>query len=66
MSYDGEVKWLPVSAAASRLGISRARVYQLIEDQVLLSIKVDATVLVSTRSCEARSAELGRGKRHAA
>jgi hypothetical protein len=66
MVNDGDIKWLPVSAAASRLGISRARVYQLIEDAVLLSIKVDSTVLVSGRSIDQRVAEVGRGRRYAA
>lgn len=66
MLNDGDIKWLPVSAAAARLCISRARVYQLIETGVLLSIKVDATVLVSGRSIDARVSEMGRGQKNAA
>jgi hypothetical protein len=66
MPYDGDVKWVPVSAAASRLGISRTRVYQLIGEGALLSIKVDSTVLVSAKSCDLRVAESDRRGRNAA
>jgi hypothetical protein len=54
MPYDGDVKWVPVRTAASMLGVSMCRVYQLVEAGELLSIKVDNTVLVSQRSCYAR------------
>ena len=66
MPYDGDVKWVPVSAAAARLGISRTRVYQLLEEGALLSIKVDSTVLVSLKSCDGRLAERGREARNVA
>lgn len=58
MLRDGEVKWLPVQTAAKMLGVSMTRVYQLIGAGVLLSIKVDSTVLVSQRSIETRQLEL--------
>jgi hypothetical protein len=51
---DGEVKWIPVSAAGKMLGVSRQRVYQLIDQGVLLSMKVDKTVLVSHKSVVTR------------
>jgi len=54
MRYDGDVKWLPVRSAAAMLGVSMTRVYQLVENGTLLSIKVDCTVLVSQRSVYAR------------
>ena len=66
MLYDGEVKWVPVRTAAKTLGISMARVYQLIEKGELVSMKVDLTVLVSMRSCHARQLELDLEGRHAA
>ena len=58
MTYDGEVKWVPVRTAAKTLGVSMARVYQLIAAGDLVSMKVDLTVLVSMRSCSARQLEL--------
>jgi len=58
MAYDGEVKWVPVRTAAKTLGVSMARVYQLIEKGDLVSMKVDLTVLVSIRSCSARQMSL--------
>ena len=54
MLRDGEVKWIPVSAARKMLGVSRQRVYQLIEHGVLLSMKVDNTILVSHKSVVSR------------
>jgi excisionase family DNA binding protein len=57
MPYDGDVKWIPVRTAAAQLGISMTRVYQLVDSGVLLSIKVDRTVLVSERSVRARRME---------
>lgn len=66
MLYDGEVKWVPVRTAAKTLGVSMARVYQLIERGELVSMKVDLTVLVSIRSCHARQLELGFQARDAA
>lgn len=66
MLRDGEVKWIPVRTAAKMLRVSMARVYQLIESGVLLSVKVDMTVLVSQRSVEARQMSLPLGDRNAA
>jgi len=66
MPYDGEVKWVPVRTAAKTLGISMARVYQLIARGELVSMKVDMTVLVSMRSCNARQLELEMGECNAA
>ena len=66
MAYDGEVKWVPVRTAAKALGVSMARVYQLIDKGELVSMKVDLTVLVSMRSCAARQLELNLEVEHAA
>ena len=57
MKYDGEVKWLPVSAVAKTLSVSRQRVYALINQSKLSAIKVDDTVLVSSRSVSMRLLE---------
>lgn len=66
LTRDGEVKWLPVRTVAKRLGVSMARVYQLIEAGDLCSIKVDLTTLVSCRSVESRELEMRGRKRRAA
>lgn len=66
MIYDGDVKWVPVRTAAKTLGVSMARVYQLIKDGELVSMKVDLTVLVSMRSCNARQIELNLAVKDAA
>jgi hypothetical protein len=66
MVYDGDVKWVPVRTASKVLGVSMARVYQLIARGDLVSMKVDLTVLVSMRSCNARQLELGLEARDAA
>lgn len=66
MAYDGEVKWVPVRTAAKTLGVSMARVYQLIAAGELVSMKVDLTVLVSMRSCCSRQFELKMGVEDAA
>jgi hypothetical protein len=58
MVYDGDVKWVPVRTASKMLGVSMARIYQLIEKGELTSMKVDLTVLVSIRSCNARQMQL--------
>lgn len=60
--YDGDVRWVSVSTVAKMLGISRQRVYQLIEAGGLVSVKDSNTVLVSFRSVEARGALLDREK----
>ena len=57
MKYDGEVKWLPVSAVSKTLSVSRQRVYALINQSKLSAIKVDDTVLVSSRSVSMRLLE---------
>lgn len=48
--------WIPVTAAAEMLGISKQRVHQLIAAGALQEQRIHTTVLVSTRSCEARNA----------
>lgn len=57
MKYDGEVKWLPVSQVAKTLSVSRQRVYALINQNKLSAIKIDDTVLVSSRSVSMRLLE---------
>ena len=57
MKYDGEVKWIPVSSVAKTLSVSRQRVYALINQSKLSAIKVDDTVLVSSRSVSMRLLE---------
>jgi len=52
--FDGEVKWVPVSAAAASLGVTETRVYQLIGNESLSAVKVNRTWLVSVRSINAR------------
>lgn len=66
MRYDGDVKWVPVRTASKMLGVSMARVYQLIKAGELSSIKQDLTVLVSVRSCDARQMCLGLEEKDAA
>ena len=67
MKYDGEVRWVPVSSVAKTLSVSRQRVYALINQSKLTAIKVDDTVLVSSRSVSWRlleqAFELGRSRR---
>jgi len=65
MLRDGEVKWVPVSAAAKSLGVSTKRVYQIIDAGGLVSMKVDATVLVSARSVEDRVGWMSARKHNA-
>lgn len=52
--------WIPVRTAASMLGVSRQRVYQLVAKGALTGRSVDGTVLVGQRSVEARVALLLR------
>jgi len=66
MSYDGDVKWIPVRTAAKMLSVSMARVYQLIESGELVSVKSDMTVLVSLKSCNARQMTLFSEEKNAA
>jgi excisionase family DNA binding protein len=46
MAGKDKIDAVPVSTAAKRLGVSAARVYQMIEEGKLHSVKVDSTVLV--------------------
>jgi len=46
MAGSKQVGAIPVLAAAKRLGVTAARVYQMIEEGKLLSVKIDKTVLV--------------------
>jgi excisionase family DNA binding protein len=66
MSYDGDVKWVPVRTAAQMLQVSMTRVYQLVGEGTILSIKLDGNVLVSRKSVEAYSTqrELPLGVKH--
>lgn len=41
-----QVGAIPVRTAACRLGVSAARIYQMIEEGKLTSVKIDSTVLV--------------------
>jgi hypothetical protein len=66
MRYDGEVKWVPVRTAAKTLGVSMARVYQLIKTGELSSMKVDMTILVSIKSCDARQLTMFGEEKNAA
>lgn len=56
--FEVDLRWIPVSAAAKLLLVSRQRVYQLIDAGALVAQSVDGTVLVSQRSIEARIALL--------
>lgn len=59
VGYDGEVKWIPVRAAAKLLGVSRQRVARLCKVGGLVSVSMEGTRLVSLRSVEMRIVELG-------
>lgn len=58
--YDGDVRWIPASAAGAALKVSRQRVYQLIESGALVHCRFGRSVLVSQRSVDARAALLDR------
>jgi hypothetical protein len=62
LRFDGDIRWIPVSQARMLLRVTRQRVYQLIGQGALVSMKVNESVLVSLRSVEARIALL-RGER---
>lgn len=51
-----DVRWIPVCAAKKILGVSRQRVYQLIEEGALTSVKSGGTVLVGRHAVMARQA----------
>jgi excisionase family DNA binding protein len=57
---------VPVRTAAKRLGVSQARVYQMIEEGKLSSIKMDSTVLVFESSIEWAIAMRTGGQKDAA
>lgn len=52
--YDGDIKWIPVRAAAKMLRVSRQRIAQLCNRGFLNSLVYESTRLVSLRSVEAR------------
>ncbi len=52
------VEWVPVRTAAKMLGVSMARVYQLIESGDLRAQKMDSTMLVYQKSVEYRQMKL--------
>lgn len=56
-----EVKWIPVSAAARMLRVSRQRVHQLCRLGYLRSELIERTMLVSLRSVTERVELLARG-----
>jgi len=58
LRFDGDVRWVPVSVAAKSLRVTRQRVYQLIRQGALVSVKANCSVLVSMRSVDARNALL--------
>jgi len=53
-----EVRWIPVGVAASRLRVSRQRVYQLIHTGHLAGARVEGRVLVSGKSVLERQIRL--------
>ena len=55
--YDGEIKWIPVRAAAKMLKVSRQRVHRLCKIGALVSIVYESTRLVSLRSVENRKVQ---------
>jgi len=52
------IGWIPARTARLMLGVSRQRVYQLLNEGKLSGRVVDGTVLVALRSVEARIALL--------
>lgn len=50
----GEIRWIPVRAAAKMLGVSRQRCAKLCRIGSLVSQQVDSTVLVEIESVRAR------------
>lgn len=55
------VKWVPTSVARRRLGVSKQRVYQLIQTGGLAGGRIDGIMMVSSRSIEDRLLSLKRG-----
>ena len=66
MAGKDKIDAVPVSTAAKRLGVSAARVYQMIEEGKLHSVKVDSTVLVFESSITWAVAMRQEGVRNAA
>ena len=58
--YDGDVKWIPVRAAAKMLGVSRQRIQRLCKTDQLVSIVIESTRLVSLRTVEMRKSNMGK------
>ena len=44
------VRWVPTAVARRQLGVSRQRIYQLVQSGVLASCRVDGTLMISARS----------------
>ena len=61
LAYDGEIKWIPVRAAAKMLSVSRQRVAKLCKTGALVSVVMESTRLVSQRSVANRMVSLGKG-----
>jgi hypothetical protein len=53
-SREIETAWIPVSAAAKYLGVSRQRIHGLLSEGKLIGKKTDTIWLISLRSCESR------------
>jgi len=57
-NYGDDTRWLPVAEAARLLGVTPQRIYQLIHEGQLHSLKIGATYSVLRRSIEARQVML--------
>ena len=57
-SIESATSWVPVSAAAELLRVSRSRVYQLIGAGSIVAVRVDRTWLINRRSVDSRIAML--------
>jgi len=60
--HDGDIKWIPVRAAAKMLRVSRQRVAYLCKIGTLVSVVYESTRLVSLRSVEVRKIAVGKEK----
>lgn len=63
MLLESKSRWVPISAAARELGISRQAVRQQIDTGSLAGEYVSGTWLVSVASIEARKVKVGRKRR---
>ena len=61
-----ELFWIPVSSAARLLGVSKSRVYQMIEEGKLSAQTVDSTTLVDSSSVDVQISRRGREVKRAA